>query len=36
MPINGHRERLDRAPGEASVEVRRGAETEEMGKASRS
>jgi hypothetical protein len=34
MLISGHRERLDRAPGEASVEARDGVEIGEMGKAS--
>jgi hypothetical protein len=34
MLIGGHRERLDRAPGEASVKVRDGVGTEEVGKAS--
>jgi hypothetical protein len=34
MLISGYRERLDRALGENSVEVRVGAETAEMEKAS--
>jgi hypothetical protein len=34
MLISGYRERLDRAPGETSMEVRIRAETAEMEKAS--
>jgi hypothetical protein len=34
MLISGHRERLDRAPGETSVEGSNGAEAEDMGGAS--